>query len=189
MNYNKNRRIYIYSLECFADTGFSRIKIGQTKKDLPGEAGVLERVKEQQTTGVPHKIKLLDWWESSYIEDTDLHRELELIYGANELDKFNEWFTLSIDKVKETYNKLNDKVDLYAQIAQLKMEKNQLEKELVQKNSQLKSIQDQKNLTTANLVKILEDLIDVKEEENQSFELAKDLFEKIKNEIINLNKM
>lgn len=152
MNYNEKRRIYIYSLECFENNGFSRIKIGETKKDLLDEEGVLERIQEQKGTGVPHKIKLLDWWYSNYIEDTDLHRELELVYDAQKIDRFNEWFTLSVNEVKIVYDKLKSRIDLYEQIAKLKIEKSQLEKELISKETSFKSELEKKDAIITDLM-------------------------------------
>lgn len=112
MLYNEKRRIYVYSLDCFEDSNgkFSRIKIGETTKDLEGEKGVLQRINEQKGTGVPGKSKLLAWWPSVNIEDTDLHKEIENVF--QDVKKHNEWFNLSLEQVKIVYDKLLSKTQL-----------------------------------------------------------------------------
>jgi len=122
MLYNEKRRLYAYSLDCFKneDGSFSRIKIGETCKELEGEKGVRQRIKEQKGTGVPGEIILLDWWPSVNIEDTDLHRELEKVYQKT--GKHNEWFNLSLIQVKIVYDKLHEKI--FFQNQQREMEQN-----------------------------------------------------------------
>jgi superfamily II DNA or RNA helicase len=97
---SKTRKIYVYTTETYKAKNW--YKIGETTQET-----VEQRVKQQDKTGNPEPLDLVDWWVSPEVSDKELHKSLQEL-GLEKIRNEREWFEIpgGVQDVKKAYHKI-----------------------------------------------------------------------------------
>ncbi len=97
---SKTRKIYVYTTETYKTKNW--YKIGETTQET-----VEQRIKQQDKTGNPEPLDLVDWWVSPEVSDKELHKSLQEL-GFEKVRNEREWFEIpgGAQDVKKAYHKI-----------------------------------------------------------------------------------